>query len=360
MEQMGEFTQGEAIVMQLEARIAQIDTVISDEEPKWSIIGVGPLFFGQIANGKMKQEETDGAFSATQVVGDWEPGTYLMTWDWKNLSGEQRIERLLTIGSLQKKEEMREKLEAESLAHFYEMGEEPDYLPVVSESLPYQTVVEGDEIVIRLQSDLSPNHEYRLYVPEALLGHPEMEDAYKVYAFDSLARPLYIRVGEVKRELAAFGKGVEERSILSRIREAGLKAHQLKSLDSNAQDTAFEMMEEDEDEYYPLTRFVLYETLLQVSDALISDWLMGNEMNSGLLDSIKRYQIADLTVESGGTSDSEAMSTALKMLDKKKQSWEEQLSYWKDAMMGYRARGYAKARTSSFRIIGGDAPSREI
>lgn len=360
MEHIGEYVQNEAITLHLGAEQVQFVPEISNEAPRWTLVGAGPLFHGQIAGGKMEQEESDGSFQARQIVGDWQPGTYLLTMSWMNASGDQRIERLLTIGSLQKKEEVREKLEAESLAHFLQQGVRPEYMPMVSEALPYQATVEGDEIVIRLNTDLSPNHAYLVYLPDALTQPEQGTSDYLVYSFDSLARPIYVGSGEVRRELGLFGKGMEESSILSRVREAGLKAHQMKRLDANAQDAQFEMMEQDDEFYYPLTRFVLYEALLQLSDALIAGWLMGDGMDEGMMESVKRYQIADLTVETGGTGNSEVISTALRMLDKKKQTWQDALTYWKDALMGYSARGYAKAKTINFRTIGGEAPSRDV
>lgn len=361
MEQIGTYKQGDAISMHLEAEINHIDPLFNAELPTWSIIGVGPLFHGLIASGKMDKEETEEAFTAHQEVMNWQDGTYLLTISWVDESGERREESLLTIDSNPKKEEVREKLDPQALAHFFEKGQVPDYIPMQSESLPYEVSVEGDEIVIRLATDLEPNHQYLVYMPPTLEGEAgPLRTEWSVYGFDSLVRPLYIRSGEVRRELGAFGKGMEESSVLSRIREAGLKGHQLKRLDANAQSSDFEMMETDDEFYYPLTRFVLYETLLQLSDQLIAGWVMGDEMEGGLLNAIKRYQIADLTVETGGQSDADTMTVALKMLEAKKSGWLEQLQYWKDALLNRNAVGYAKAKSVNFRTAGGQAPSREV
>ena len=361
MQHIGTCKQGVAISMRLGAEINQVDPLFSSEPPTWTIIGVGPLFHGLIANGKMEKEEAGETFIAYQEVGDWKNGTYLLTMTWVDESGENRQESLLTIESDPKKEDVREKLDPQDLAHFFEKGEVPDYIPMQSESLPYEVAVEGDEIVIRLSKDLEPNHQYLVYLPPSIKGaNGPLQKDWLVYGFDSWVRPLYIGSGEVRRELGAFGKGIEESSVLSRIREAGLKGHQLKRLDANAQPSDFELMETDDEFYYPLTRFVLYESLLQLSDQLISGWIMGDEMDGGLVNAIKRYQIADLTVETGGQSDGETMTVALKMLETKKVGWREQLQYWQDALMNRNAVGYAKPKAANFRTAGGQAPSRDV
>lgn len=355
MRHIGEKLTGDVFVVQSTAVSPRTPPDTWENRAKYEIIGIGPNFYGTVLDDILEFEE--GFLRASVVIGAWAEGTYLIRTSWLDTDGWVTEESLLTVKHPET-DETREGPET-ALAPFLQEAEVSGHVPYEDESIPFTFEVENGELVIRPVEPLEPNHTYTVYVgPETLLVEGDALGIWVQTMFDTKTTPLYVTLGEVKRELGPLGKMTAERELLSTIRQAGLKAHQLQRLSANVYDSSnFEMVEEDADNYYATTRFVLFETLSQIGNGLYADMVFGGDAlgkNSG------SYMIGDLQVQGSrddGAGETEQMG---KLLGNRLRTWERDLVYWRDAMLNRNARGYARSQNAAYRSGAGSPVERTV
>lgn len=358
MRHLGEKRKGEVLVIEGVGFPPPFPLDSGAEAPKYEIIGIGPDFYGTVADDTLVIEE--GVPRGSIVIGDWGAGTYLIRVSQLGADGWVHEESLLTISTQPATDEARGGSGQPTLAPFLKGMEVVDFVPYEDESQPFTFEIEGDELVIRPVEGMLENHTYSVYLgPEARFEGGFALDGWVRADFDTKASPLYVSRGEVMRELGIFKKHFAEREVISAIRQAGLKAHQLQRLPSNVYDVReFETLEEDEDNYYPTTRFVLYETLSRLADEVYGLLMYGD---GGLVDTLSQsYSLADLQIQ-GSRDDGAARAVEMtKLLKNRISGWNGEVAYWRDAMLNRNARGYARAKTAAYRSEAGSPEDRTI
>lgn len=326
-----------------------------ENRAKYEIIGIGPNFYGTIADDILEFEE--GFLSAPVTIGEWSEGTYLIRASWLDSEGWMTEESLLTVKH-PVTDETREGPET-ALAPFLEEAKVIGHIPYEDESIPFTYEVENGELIIRPIEPLEPNHTYTVYVgPKTVLVGGDGLDIWVKTVFDTKVTPLYVTRSEVLRELGKLADVVSERTLLTTIRQAGLKAHQLQRLNANVYDSSsFEMVEDDADNYYATTRFVLYETLIQTANGIYAEMVFGDDTlgyQSG------SYMIGDLQVQGSRDDGAGKIKQAGDILNKRLSSWERDVVYWRDAMLNRNARGYARSQNAAYRSGAGSPNDRTL
>ncbi|MBA4293921.1 hypothetical protein C0431_13240 [bacterium] len=355
MRHIGTKSIGESILVNTSPVSPQNPGDTWENRAKFEIIGIGPNFYGTVAHDILEFEE--GRLRALVTIGDWSEGTYLIRASWLDMDGWVNEESLLTV-THPETDDPREGPDT-ALAPFLKEAFVSGHIPYEEESIPFTFEVEGGELIIRPTSALAPNHTYTVYIgPEAVLSGGKALGAWVQTTFDTKVSPLYVGRSEIMRELGVLARDLDERKLLSAIRLAGLKAHQLQRLSTNIYDvSSFEAIEEDADNYYATTRFVLYETLVRCAEGLFADMVYGS---SDSIFTSGSYAIGDLQIQ-GSRDDGAGMAEQAKnLLNRRLQGWESELLYWRDAMMRRNARGYARAQNAAYRSGAGNAEDRTI
>ena len=323
---------------------------------KYEIIGIGPDFYGTVAGDILEFE--DGRLRAAVTIGAWTEGTYLVRTSHLGADGWSSEESLLTI-THPSTDDPREGPET-ALAPFLKEAFATGTIPDASRSIAFTYEVQGDELVIRPVEPLEPNHTYEVYVgPGTVLAGGKALGAWVRSGFDTTLSPLYVTRSELSRELGLFGQRVGERKMLAAIRLAGLKAHQLQRLPTNVYDAStFETVEEEADNYYATTRFVLYEALLRCGETLYGEMLYGTDGLGGAVTG--SYAIGDLQVQGSRDDQAGKVAEEMKMLNRRLSGWEGERAYWQDAMLNRNARGYARAQNAAYRSGAGSPGDRTV
>lgn len=358
MRHLGEFYEGQELEIEVMGYTPSDPLANSENPPKYEIIGAGPDFYGMLSGGTIAEEE--GKLCVAVEIGAWSPGTYLIRSEWMGVEGQEQEETLLTIIAKPETDDVRGGSAKPTLAPFLKETEDVGTVPYEEDSVPFTYEIVGDELVIRPIEGLQQNHTYSVYVgPEAVLNDGKPLGRWFRTEFDTKVSPLYATRTEVVRELGVLRGETQDRKILTTIRQAGLKAHQMQRLSANVYDAVnFELIEEDADAYYPTTRYVLYETLVQLGNDLYGQFIFGEGGVGG--SASESYTLADLQIQ-GSRDDGSGRSEQMRALLRGRLSkWEQDLAYWQDAMMNRNARGYARAQAAGYRTTAGNPEDRTI
>jgi hypothetical protein len=187
--------------------------------------------------------------------------------------------------------------------------------------------------------------------------------------FSSVYAPLYAEPSELRPIMKAMFAAFPIADMYVALRDAGIKAHQMRGLTQDANDSRYRPVLDRDTVYYPLTRFVAYEAarvlLSRLMMQLVNQQGLGDGDNNGGLITGDNITLGDFSVgsKSGGsgsgttgtsnTSPATLIKTALDAVS-------SDLKFWTDAMMGRNARGYTTPVSASFRTGAGSPPDRGI
>lgn len=213
---------------------------------------------------------------------------------------------------------------------------------------PASIEVQGNEIIIKLQEEILYNHNFMVVLDssiQSINGHSLPEA--KILTFSSEYRPLYATPMEVHAVLKELAQHFQLNDIYIALRDAGQKAHQLTGQIPDPNNARYRPMRERDEAYFPTTKYVLYEACQQLISSFMVNVvnhqtgnLQNNEQIGG--DSISLGDFSIKNESSGGGSSNGDQPDPLKQAKALLENIQQELTFWKDAMMGYNARGYAR------------------
>lgn len=215
--------------------------------------------------------------------------------------------------------------------------------------VPAELKVEGHVVTIIPHDELKPNHNYRIVVTKNVQSQNQenLDDDYEVH-FTTEYMPLYATPLEIRSIVRDVFQYFELQDIYEAIRNAGQKAHQLLRMSANPNQSDFELIGEDDDTYFPATKFVVHQAANQLLNQLIIKLMYAVDEESGNPfirdDSGISYALGDFQVKK---SDEKSETTTsgeppeLVTIKQLIEHNEEEIKFWQDALLGRNARGYA-------------------
>lgn len=231
------------------------------------------------------------------------------------------------------------------------------FIPPSDFQIESEMEVEGNKIIISLQSPLKYNHTYSAVVTDkvkSLSGKtlPQTE----VLTFSSEYRPLYAHPLELRSVIKDLYTYFSLDDLYASIRDASQKAHQLQGMESNPNSTRFQIIQENAASYFPTTKFVVYEA----SRSLISSFLANNlyrKSDRGQEDvfstdmdmTLGDFSVKGFSEESSGNASGANQDKLVDLASGIVEEIERNLKFWQDAMMGRNGRGYASPISAAIR-----------
>lgn len=222
--------------------------------------------------------------------------------------------------------------------------------------------VKGNTVEITLSSDFKPNHSYHLIVTEdvkTLGGEVKLDSNYEMH-FTSEYSPLYATPLEVRSILKDVFHYYNLKDIYEAIRDAGQKAHQMLRLPANASQAGFQLIQENDDSYFPAMKYSSYQAANQLLNQLIIKLLYTSKSEDGSTSIIDRegsddsfvlgdFQVSKKSDQQGGQSTQNGEPPETAVLKRLVAANEIELKFWQDALMGRNARGYASPISATSR-----------
>jgi len=201
--------------------------------------------------------------------------------------------------------------------------------------------VDQNKIIITPE-EVKSNYNYTVVLTKdikSLSGYSLETD--QVIEWTTEYQPLYVSPLEVRSVLKDLFKYFSIREIYESIRNAGQEAHQLLRMSANPHSTDFELLTDDDNNYYAVTRFVLYESSSILLNSLLIQLL---NMKESELDNIGGFKLGDFEVDTSSNSSSgnnESNESIDIMIQELLSKINGKIKFWKDAMFNRNARGYA-------------------
>ncbi|RHW31989.1 Ig-like domain-containing protein [Oceanobacillus profundus] len=226
---------------------------------------------------------------------------------------------------------------------------------------PSTLEVDGKKLIIRLEEPLNMNHTYQVIITDELVSEQSQSPIDGTYGihFTSEYSPIYATPLEVKSILKNVFFYFEIEEVYQALRNAAQKAHQLLRMAADPNETEFELIETDESTYFPAGKFTAYQASIQLLNQLVIKMVYANSQDyldnddvSIIQEGVDSFTLGDLTVsKKSSTSDSstsvEEEPLEVSVIQRLIRSYQEELKFWTDALMGRNARGYANAITAT-------------
>ncbi|WP_038246672.1 Ig-like domain-containing domain [Virgibacillus salexigens] len=233
--------------------------------------------------------------------------------------------------------------------------------------------VEENKVHITLDEGLKPNHTYIIYVTNQIQSVNTGEKLGGNYAlnFSSSYSPLYASPLEVKSILKDIFFYFKMEDIYIALRNAGQKVHQLLRMTASANLTGFQLLTERDNTFFPASKYSVYQAANQLLNQLIIKMIYTREEDDdsttitsveGSNDSfvLGDFEVTKKSTESTGSSSGSDEPPEVIVLQRLIKENEQELKFWKDALMGRNARGYSNPISATSRG-GVQAPeSRDI
>lgn len=232
----------------------------------------------------------------------------------------------------------------------------------------------NNRLIITLSEAAQYNFTYRVVLDKEIrsTGGNRLGTT-KTVTFTSEYGPMFATPLEVSSVLRSMYKYFTPHDIFGAIRDAGQKLHQMKGLVPDMNNSRYRAMRETDTAYFPSQKYVLYEASRMLLNALVVRILNGANdediAGTGMIsESAGSVSLGDFTVSNTSSSESglgsgsnvKAEETPLEKLKALINGVEEELKFWRDAMMGQNRRGYAKPVTSSYRSAAGSPIGRDF
>jgi Bacterial Ig-like domain len=252
----------------------------------------------------------------------------------------------------------------ESVAESIENGasEKADYVLPPEFQIEATVQVNGNHIIITPKQPLKYNHSYMVVLDkgiQSINGNSLLDQ--RVIHFTSEYKPLYSTPLEIRSVIRDMFSKFTLHEIYAAIRDAGQKVHQLLRQQPDANHTQFRLLEDRDEAYFPAMKFVEYEASRQLLNGLLIK-MMNGEIN-GVGQSIgSGFKLGDFEVQGNQSSNNQTdeKDALLKVIQTLMTEIEKELKYWKDALMGRNARGYAKPINAITRSSAPAPESRDI
>ncbi len=360
MTYIGEFQKDSKILLELLTKGEGNDSNIADFPPVAEIEHVSE--HGTIKLDSVTLDATEDAFIFTKVYSipeDWNPGEYRITYHVTIDGVAYSTSDTFTI--IEAEEPISDDEEAEEDIDYNDF--ESDY------QLPSSIKVDGNKLIVTLDSPSLYNHTYRVVVGrgiKSVSGHSLSSKS--TLTFTSEYKPLLSDPLEVVSILKGISKYFKQHDIYSAIRDAGQKALQLKGQIADANHSRYRELRANDATLFPTQKFVAYEAARMLMTSLMIQILNGSDDDEGSVGLISELsgsvKLGDFSISNGSSDGSGSggskEESPLQKLQTLIETTEKEIKFWMDAMMGHNRRGYAKPVSGSFRSDAGLPEGRDF
>jgi hypothetical protein len=226
----------------------------------------------------------------------------------------------------------------------------PDY------QIETQKVIKNQQITITPITKLNYNTDYVIVLGSSIQSeNGDSLEQTKTIQFSSEFCPLYAEPNELKNPLGVFFNLFKQKALYIELRNASQKAHQLIGRTPDPNNTSFQLLTELDTQYFPTTKFVIYEAAIHLLNQLLFILISKQENISSdpdtgeIIDTsdLAKFTLGDLSVESQSTSDGNGNSNSssqinyVNLINTMLADANRNLLFWQDALLNRNARGYS-------------------
>lgn len=374
MNYIGEFSKNSTILLELLTKDELDQPLRVDNNPQATIEYYDENGITIVENVTLNTMENDGEYSYTlEIPYDWKYGTYLVTYsvsiDGEEYTTQETFQVSETKVLLEQNKDMGfrildlldggQETSPEVQTDETPLGESGQYIYPPDFQVECDLIPTENGVILRPKSALQYNYSFMVVLGKEISSIAEVQAVFtsestetsvkmlnedKYFTFTSEYKPLYATPLEVRSVLKEFFTSFKLHDIYVALRDAGEKAHQYLGEIADANNSRFELVDDRDDAYFPLTKYVLYEASRTLLTNLLIKMLNGSESDGvfvqGSGSSIKLGDFSVDTKQSGGSGTNEN-SSKMNILNAYLNQVESELKFWQDSMLGRNKRGYA-------------------
>lgn len=253
-----------------------------------------------------------------------------------------------------------------------------EYIPSHYQQVTATTEVSGHEIRITLQGNALYNYDYKVILDGIKSKQGQSLAKQVISTYQSEYGPMFATPNDVHSVLKGLYRFYEIKEIYVALRDAGQKALVMLRQQADVNNSRYRAYSERNDNYFSLTKYVVYEAAYNLLLDLYNKFLAANGV-PGYLEEVGEedplakilgsgFTLGDFAVSgigknAGNSEDGEIVDivdTFLKKLRNVLDGIRKELKFWQDSMMSRNARGYTNPSTSTFKSGVTSPESREF
>lgn len=306
------------------------------------------------------------------VPSTWLYGDYIITYKYISEGLEYERDVPFVLSNVQDLEEDQAFFSKQLLDNIWA----DEYIPSYHQQVASTVEVSGHEIRITLTGNPSYNYDYTVILDGVKSVSGKEITKQIVSTYQAEYKPLFSTPNDVRSVLKGLYPFFEIKEVYVALRDAGQKALQMLRQNTDPNNSRYREYSERNENFFALTKFVVYEASYNLLLDLYNKFLAakgipgvsdGSEEENPLIQMLgKGFSLGDFSVSDmdGGKLDPEEEAAVTDDFVKKLRYIltyiNQELKFWRDAMMSRNARGYTNPTTATYKSDVASPESRDI
>lgn len=320
-----------------------------------------------------------GSYEKLFVIPDhWLYGEYVISYSFISNGVKSVIDKPFLLENKEDKEDDEVFFAQEILDEIWA----EEYIPSHHQQVDAKTEVSGHEIRITLVGNALYNHDYKVVLDGLRSESGSVLQKQVISTYQSEYGPLYATPNDVHSVLKGLYKFYSIKEIYIALRDAGQKAMQMLRQQADMNNTRYRAYSDRNENYFALTKFVVYEAASILLLDLYNKFLAANGIPGYLEEDAENedpltkllgsgftlgdFEVSGIGKNNNGTGDAtsgditDIADSFIKKLRYVLEGVRKELKFWQDAMMSRNARGYTSSSTTAFKSSVVSPESREF